>query len=427
MKKRILIIAYYYPPCIGIAANRPAAIAHDFSKNHEVKVVTRHWKGDENNWEDYLCSNTNEKSVVGIDTQLEINYLPYNSKLKPKNKIRTFFELFSGRLDPEIDTMQFQFEIELIIKRWKPDFIFVSSPPLNIIHLASCLCQKYRIPYFVDFRDFENEIVLKKNRNFSIAQSATYYFRLKQVKKDLKNAAGISSINSNFDEFFKKLTKKKSIIVYNGYEQSIFKQFIPIHELKTDTFLVSIIGTVYENQDLSIFLSAFQSIIQKYPDLNIRFNFIGTDTIPEIGAIIREVIPLKYLYITGRIPREEALKYLENSHLIWQPEMPGYQGVFSGKIFEYLGANRPILVAPSQNDVLDKLLEETNAGKSFNTSQEITEYILLRYEEWKNRGYITYEGDCKVIEFYSRENQSKILLEWMLSQLDNSDLNQDLF
>jgi hypothetical protein len=159
--------------------------------------------------------------------------------------------------------------------------------------------------------------------------------------------------------------------------------------------------------------------LSELSDPLIQFNFIGTDSIQEIGDLIRTEIPKKHLLITKRIPRPEALKYLENSHIVWQPEMPGYKGMYTGKIFEYLGAKRPIIIAPSMGDVLDKLLEETQAGYSFKTTEEITSHILIQYQNWLQTGSIEYNGNHDIISNYSRENQSKKLLN-SISKSDES-------
>ncbi len=411
--KKILIIAYYYPPCIGIAANRPAAFANDFSSNHQVKVVTRHWNGNEDSWTDYLTSVERPIEKEEVNENLEVIRLPFISKIKRPNKLKTFFHLFNGPLDQEIDGLQLYEYADQLTAEWKPDVILLSAPPKNLLRVGRLLHEKHAVPFIADFRDFQNHIVLRPERKKGLKEWIHFRLILQQVKKDLRSVTAITGVNSEICQFFYQETKKPCKIIYNGYEESIFKDFVPIEELVLDYFSVSIIGTVYENQDLSIFLNAFRQIIDKHPELRIRFNFIGTDTIPEIGQQIRKAIPEKYLMLTKKISRIRALEHLEKSHLVWQPEMVGYKGVYSGKIFEYLGAKRPIMVAPSIGDVLDKLLQETNSGQSFKTSIEIADYILTQYHLWKKNGSIQYQGDEEKIKFYSRENQSKQLIEWI--------------
>lgn len=408
---KILIISYYFEPCVGIAPNRPTAFATNFSENHDVKVITRHWEGDENRWEDYLKSNPRPKEIQTVNEKLEIIRLPYISKLRTPNRLKTFMDLIFSKVDSEIDGLQFLNEASALISHWKPDYLLVSAPPLNLIKLAYLLHKKHKTPYLVDFRDFENSIILNRNNPNSPLELFSFYFRSKYALNYLKNCTYIFSINEEITNYFKGKLPIRTKVIFNGYEASIFQEFKPVKELKSDLFQISIVGTIYPTQDLYIFLDAFKLVLTQLSNPNIQFNFIGTDSIPEIGELIRKEIPEKHLKLTKRIPRLQALKYLENSHILWQPEMPGYKGMYTGKIFEYLGAKRPIIIAPSSDDVLDKLLQETNAGVSFKTAKEISTFILTQYGNWVAHGTIEYKGVAEKISQYSRESQSKKLLD----------------
>lgn len=410
---KILIIAYYYPPCVGIAANRPAAFAENFSIENEVKVITRHWTGNENQWMDYLISNDTPKQNEHVSERLEVIRLPYREKLRKNNSVKTLWDTFSGKVDSEIDSMQFLPEASGLIANWKPDVLLVSSPPLNIITLADQLSKEYDLPYIADFRDFENHIILNSQKATDPKERILFYFKSKHVKANLRRANAITAVNREIIDYFQKDLQKPVELIFNGFEQDLFDRFIPLEQLKLDYFTVSIIGTIYPSQDLGIFLDAFQKILQKNPEISMRFQFIGTNSLPEIGSRIREALPSDKILLTERIPRHEAIRYMEQSHLLWQPEMKGYTGMYTGKMFEYLGAKRPILIAPSLGDVLDRLLEETKAGKSFHSSDEISDYILHQYNEWEKNGFISYEGNDASISFYSRENQSQRLLHFI--------------
>ena len=411
--KKILILAYYYPPCVGIAANRPAAFANDFSQTNEAKVVTRHWLGTENQWEDYLISVNNQQTSELINERLEVIRTPYQSKLKKPNKLRTFCQLLAGKLDPEIDATQLLLPAQQLLSRWKPDVILVSSPPLNIVQVGASLSKQFNIPLIADFRDFENDFTLNPTSTKTILERLKFSITKYYTKKLCSQAVGITAINQEFCTYLGKLTNKPTRLIFNGFEASIFSKITSLDKLVSTHFSISIIGTVYENQEYEIFLKAFKKVIEALPNGKIQFNFIGTETIPEIGQAIRESIPASLLNLTPRINRNEALIHLANSHLVWQPEMVGFTGVYSGKIFEYLGAKRIILVAPSQGDVLDVLLQETNAGFSFETAESIAEFIIIKYREWEISGFIPYEGNDLSIQQYSRENQSLNLLHFI--------------
>lgn len=410
---KILILSYYYPPCVGIAPNRPAAFAQNFSAGNEVKVITRHWTGTENKWTDYLISNASPKQTKKVHENLEVIRLPYREKFRKNNALRTLWDAFWGKADSEIDSMQFFPEASDLITRWKPDVLLVSSPPLNIVTLAEKLSAIHEIPFIADFRDFENHIILNTRKTADLKERILFHLKSKHIVKKLQHSSGITAVNRQIIAYFQKELKKPAELIFNGFEEKLFEQFVPVEALKLELFTISIIGTVYPNQDLGIFLEAFQKVLQTMPEAKIRFQFIGTNSIPETGSCIREALPADKILLTDRIPRQEAIHYMEQSHLLWQPEMKGYTGMYTGKIFEYLGAKRTILVAPSLGDVLDKLLEETQAGKSFHSSDDISAYILRKYSEWQENGFIRYEGNEESISFYSREKQSERLLDFI--------------
>ncbi|WP_343606949.1 hypothetical protein [Fluviicola sp.] len=407
--KKILIISYYFPPCVGIAPNRPGAFANDFSKFHDVKVVTRHWKGNEDQWEDYLKSDPSPVERVRVHEQLEVIKTPYISKVQKPNTFKTLFYLASGKLDPEIDAMQLLPVASEVAQNWKPDVILVSTPPINLVHVAFLLHKRFHIPFVVDFRDFENGILLNKNKQTDKWEKLVFRFREFHVMRWLKKSSGISTINSELQNYFSRKTGKETALIFNGFEHAIFESFTPPDAFKSDRLVISMIGTIYPGQELELFLEAFRNVLPGRPEL--LFKLIGTDTIQEIGDQVRDSIPAENLLITKRIPRQTALKHLEESHLVWHPEWRGYVGMYSGKIFEYLGAKRTILIAPSVGDVIDRLLEETHSGKSFETSEEIAAFIVEKYDEWKRNGVIEYHGNDEAIAFYSRENQSRRLLD----------------
>ena len=87
----------------------------------------------------------------------------------------------------------------------------------------------------------------------------------------------------------------------------------------------------------------------------------------------------------------------------------GYTGILSGKIFDYLGVKRPILLAPSDNDVIEQLLKYTQAGFVANEPHEVAEKLEELYIKWVKKHVVEYKGiDMKVKEF-TRESQAKKL------------------
>ena len=90
--------------------------------------------------------------------------------------------------------------------------------------------------------------------------------------------------------------------------------------------------------------------------------------------------------------------------------MPSAKGIITGKIFEYLMVNRPILaIAPLDGD-LAEILNKTNAGKvvGFGDNETLKSTILELYSKYK-------KGNLKIdsnnVEQFHRKELTKKLAE----------------
>ena len=84
------------------------------------------------------------------------------------------------------------------------------------------------------------------------------------------------------------------------------------------------------------------------------------------------------------------------------------KGVYSGKIFEYLAAQRPILSTGGfGSDVVEKLLKETKAGVYCPTVDSIKGAVEKFYLEYKNKGNVVYTGNWEKASKYNQREMAK--------------------
>lgn len=105
----------------------------------------------------------------------------------------------------------------------------------------------------------------------------------------------------------------------------------------------------------------------------------------------------------GKVPMDISHEKQRESQLLFNPKWddPREPGIYSGKIFEYLAARRPILATGKYKDVVDELLDETGAGVCA-TSEEDVEYALEKmYREYMEKGEVVFRGDTSKIDKYS--------------------------
>lgn len=409
---KILIISYHYPPCNAVAALRPKSFADNWSVNHDVKVITRKWEGNEKIPKDYLASNEGEVIKKYVHENLEEIYLPFKKRDVTTKEVA--IGLIKGNLTIDFETNQFkEFGAELCTT-WKPDIIFVTSPPINILKLGKELSDISKSKLVADFRDFENHYIFGgvklSFKNTIISKSTIYH-----THKWLNYCDLVTCVSEPFTEYFSKLNCKKVITVLNGFEKSLFDD-LSTEKVFNSKFEISLIGTIYDEQDPSVILEGIKLFIENKQDVFI--NFIGTNKGLQINDQITAILPPSKLLITSRIPRKDALNYMKNASILFYVGWPGYKGMYSGKIFEYLGARKTILIAPSDNDVLDKLIEETKSGVSVNTSNEVALFLEEKYNEWKKTGTLEYHGIEDKIMSFSRENQAKLLEQELIKLID---------
>jgi hypothetical protein len=415
-RKKILIISYYYPPCNDVSSNRIFEFSNSLSIDFDVNVVTRHWSGNENTWSDKISSSKEtEIFIKKQNSNLKIHFLPYksNSLIKSKSsKFTAIKQLIKGDIDIDSDVFQFKDYINLFIDKNNIDLILVSVAPLSLIKLSFEINKKYKIPYFVDFRDFENNFTLNQNLNKWFNLKATFVFLIKNyyVNKFVKNASAISSVNYEILNHFNNIQSNKFLIL-NGYNNKSFLKFSKSNILKNNHLQLSIVGTLYPTQQYNIVLDGINLFFKNNPYAKVFCNFIGVNSIESVGLEIKNKIIFKNYLITNRLSQEEAYEYLEKSDILWYSGWIGWKGVFSGKIFEYLGSKRNILIAPSDKDVIDKLLIETNSGEVANTSEEVCAYLEKKYFEWEEKGYLEYLGFDDKINVYSRDYQNSNLIK----------------
>lgn len=419
--KNILILTYYFTPCRGVASYRPQSWAKDFHQHgFNPTFITRHWNGNESNWEDYLKDCGSEVKIT-TDESLRAIRLPYK-----KNKHIQFAEkkwvkrLFIDKLvyftlaitgNFQLDVDAYNCFKEYLFKHLEKEqykLIIVTSPPLNVVKLAYEANKKFKTPFVIDFQDSWNNFMLSKN--YSPGVKEKFYNALKEfyLKRWLKKSLFITAVTPAFNSFLKKVTQSPIETITNGFEKEAYS--LPI--LPSSLHLnISLMGTVHPIQDITMMIEGLNLFLISKNPKEVRLNFIGLDAIPEMAQKIKAVLPSEFITVSNRVSMKEAVKVTLSADILLFPSYKGYKGYYTAKIFEYLGAKRNILMVPGDKDIVDDLILKAQAGKIANSAQEFTTILEDWYNEWKETGAIKYNGIKENIDFFSRENQNKLLCE----------------
>ncbi len=419
--KRILVISQHYPPDNIIAARRSEAYAKYFYNfgiyptiltDRLEKVFDKNGK-----WIDWAKHSREENPLIEDHVTHKVIRLPrVNTNLQEfqflvqnipfVSKIFTVLMNLLGYLDMHLVGHYQNYKNFLVqhLKRHNYDLILAIDSPHYHVRLACEMHKKFQIPYICDFRDLFDNSFLTSGHRPDISRRLINFIKLHYLKKWLKDSKAITSASKVYADFYGNKAGLAAIEITNGFDPSVYANKPSPSKEK---FSMAHVGQIYDNQNWDVFFQGLIKFLDRNPNARIEVMFVGLRK-KKLGLLepFRKKLP-SVLKITPWVEKEEAIATMQRSHVLLLSSWEGTKGVYSGKLFEYLGARRPILLSPGNEDVADELITTTKSGIVANTPGEVCTFISEKYREWQNKGDVSYHGVENEIMKYSRENQVK--------------------
>jgi glycosyltransferase involved in cell wall biosynthesis len=259
------------------------------------------------------------------------------------------------------------------------DAILTTSPPVSLNLIGAAVKRLTGVPWVADQRD-------------SVLQNADRRFERKTVQakeKALERVVGLVAARADAtvavseaiaDEVRAFDPAGPVRVIPNGCD---FDDFAGLEYQPGERFRITHTGSFFGKRNPRAFLSALAS--SGLEDVVARFvgdfRSVDREWVPELGLGER-------LELLDYLPRRRALELQRDSeaNLLLLPEAAGRGKVVpSGKIFEYLAAERPILAAVPTDGVAAHLVRETGAGVVVAPDDEkgIREALLGLHARWR--------------------------------------------
>lgn len=414
---KILFITPYYPPYESIAAVRTELI---------VKSMT------EQNIEVYVLSAEHEELYVSEKPLLEnpkVTHLPWLDS-NPKHKSRdnsVFFRFFSTIYRAPLikfyrtffywpDRHQFWkkraiTEGSKIIKDWKPDLIYSSSSPFSAHLIGSYLSQSFALPWVAEYRDpwVENHF----NAEYRFKEVIKKYWE----KHTLRNCRFIVSVNDEMKEEFERRLKIPAYTILTGFQNrkrpASFKK-------RSRQIRIVYTGSLYLlKRSPEVIFSALRNLGEDRQF--IRLEFYGPDS-DLVLPLAKKYDVQDLVFSFGNVSRQTAHKKQSEADvllmLMWKNELEGE--IYTGKFFEYLGAQKPILVSGRKGCLISEEIKSNSIGPVVTDVQSATEVL---------RGFLTNMFAAKPIWSISGRDVSEFeaaaLHEPLIARLKEIALAED--
>jgi len=377
--KKVLIITYYWPPSGGAGVQRWLKFAKylpEFGWQPVILTVDP----------EYASYPQRDGSLL---SEVDSNCLVYTTK---SFELYTIYKLISGKKevpyggfaneskeglfqkaskflrgnlllpDPRKGWNKYALKkaVELI-KEFTIDTVVTTSPPHSTQLIGFKLKQKFNIRWIADLRDPWTDIYYYNQFNHTtLARKIDRNFERQVVE----NADLLITVSEDVKRIFAEKSDRpianKTVVIPNGYDDVDFRiNTIPLELKKVITYS----GTISEAYDVDGFLDAL-SLLDQAMKSEILIRFVGK--VPH--SIEQKFRSTGFeVELAGYVDHQKSIEYLWRSDLLLLviPKVTNNRGILTGKFFEYLASQKPVLaIGPTDGD-LAKIIRDTNCGELF--------------------------------------------------------------
>lgn len=422
MLKKVLILSYFFPPSNFAGSYRVFSWAKYLNRfGYYPVIITRNWKENSSNYLD--ISKTIQTDIIHkIFETHEVYYLPYKGNLRDYlltkygdkkfvwfRKILSFTELLLQNVSTRIIPFNniYTFAKNYISENKDISLLIASGKPFILFKFGYLLNQEFKIPWIADYRD--EWTTHQSHKDSTLIQKILNQIESKFERKWIRNVFAITTVSEHWAKRISTFNNSKCYVVMNGYDDFPDK----LKDIDTfSSFTITHNGSLYDSQPHQYFIDAFINIIEKYrAQIKIELLFPGLLIDPKKSNEIRKALTgyEEFYSILPRITHEEVILMQKKCHVLLMIGHTAVQGWHTSKVFEYLACNKPILLCPSDNDVIEQLIKETNTGKICNTTEECLVTLSNYIEEYILTGKIAFNPKSDIIVKYHRKGQAEKL------------------
>jgi hypothetical protein len=435
--KKILILAYDFPPYVSVGGLRPYSW-FKFLKEYGIDpiIVTRQWTNEHGNRLDYISKSktqtTNfEQSDLGliIRTPYQPNYanrllLKYGDHkyVFIRRAISAFFKYAQFFLMKGPQKALYKAAQEYLQNN-NVDVIIATGEPYILFKYASLLSIQFDIPWIADYRD--PWTIVNSQNKFKTANLLNWYLE----RKIVRHANVIITVDEIFSRKISRVIGQREIhIISNGFDPDAVSRVESIAQ-EGDFLSIALVGSILKWHPIQTIFSVFSEVIKENPEMKIRLNLYGLNKPHEINLLIESkfVELTNHVVIYPRIGNDELLERLAKNNVML---LFNYYGFTGTKIYDYLGIKRKIILCFSDDNESNKLKEkyyvlnedstqnthvqadiikETNSGEVVKDADHLKILLKTLYNEFIETGQI----QCNTIDTdrFSRKIQTKKLAE----------------
>ena len=377
--KRVLVISYYWPPCGGSGVQRwvkfskylpalgwqpvvytpsnPDMQSADYSMEKdipkEVEVVKRPITELYSLYRRFAGKSASSAQVNMVNAQDK------NWKQRLAMKIRGRFFIPDPRVSWVKPSVKF---LKKYLKEHPVDAIVSTGPPHSMHLIAHEVSLATGIPWIADFRDPWTRIFYFKHLQLS---DRTVRKHIKLEKEVLDGATSVVAVSPLVQEEFRTMTLTPVELITNGYDPDDFTSQEAL--IEDGFFNLTHTGQfAADGNPLKLWEAlAEKCAADKEFASRMRIRLAGKTDLQIIEAIKTAGLEANLVDL-GYVNHDIAVREQLGASVLLLPlrQEPEYRATLPGKLFEYLGARRPILGIGQTDGAMAMVVEDAGAGKT---------------------------------------------------------------
>jgi hypothetical protein len=367
--------------------------------------------------------------------QNEINFITHRNEIRKQSfkKIinykmltsiarKIYYNFFLSGDDGVLELSSLKIHLNRVLNTFKPDVIIIYVPYHSWLRIIPWLKLKYpSLPLIIDFRDGWTSTGIFRAKSF-IRRCWQDYIE----KKVILSADGVIFMSLGLKKFYLNKYNKSlpySEIIFNGYSKRFWNNInekkvnINFFTQKHRPCIIKYVGSISFStksfrSPYNIFL-ALESCLKKRIISSDEFILSFTGFIGNIEVLNNFPLLKQIIRINDPVPPLDALKEMKTTDflLLIHKEEEGAEEVLTGKLFDYLRAEKPILAVTTNNCGIKKFLDNVGIGTWLNIdnpediSRKFINVLKIfkseRWQDWAEKNVL----DVSEIREYSREYQ----------------------
>lgn len=291
------------------------------------------------------------------------------------------------------------------------DAVLASGPPYSGVAAAARAAAALGVPFAADMRD-------AWIANPSVRWPTTWHARRSAdaARQAIGGADAAVAVSEPIAAEARELGAPHALVLPNGYDPD---DLPPRDPDPTGPLRLAFMGRLYHAADPETLLEGIALAVRSSADVLV--DIVGPPSSVAESSAARLGIGSRVRF-HGFRPHAEALRLVADADaaLISFRPAPGVEGVYGGKLFEYLGLGVPIVLLGPPAGVAARLIQEARAGwvSPAGDAAALGE-LVSRLAAEKERGVLRTNPDVNVVRRYERRRQAAEVARLLDSLVDD--------